>query len=83
LHEAQRLADERRASLARATTIDETISDKDEDASDHEKEQTFNFDQRSEEAADAANINDFKENPPTGEYCFFFVQIFFIKLFHV
>jgi hypothetical protein len=77
LHEAQRLADERRASLARTTTIDIPISDKSEDTSDHEKDQSFSFDQRSEETSDTANLNDFKENPSTSEY--FFIQLFFLE----
>ncbi len=66
LHEAQRLANERRASLARSTTIDTPIPDKNENTSDHDDHRSFSFDQRSEETSDTANLNDLNEHPPTG-----------------
>jgi hypothetical protein len=66
LHEAHRLANERRTSLARTTTINTSIPKIDEkttDLSDNDEHNSFNFDQRSEETADTANLNDVNEIP--------------------
>lgn len=64
LQEANRLANERRASLARTATIDaltpKTIERLTE-LSDHDDHSSFNFDQRSEESIDTANLNDQNE----------------------
>lgn len=56
LTEAKRLANERRASLARTSTIDDSIHESDDD-----DENSLSFDQRSIESTDTANINDFNE----------------------
>lgn len=67
LQEAQRLANERRASLARTSALDvltpKTIERLTE-LSDHEDHSSFNFDQRSEESLDTANLNDLNESEP-------------------
>ena len=68
LHEAQRLANERRASLARLPTGDVSTSESTEkisDVSENDEHNTFNFDQRSEEPNDAADLNDFKPTSPS------------------
>jgi len=67
LHQAQRLANERRASLARATTLDESILKTIKETSyfsDNDDHNSFNFDQRSEETDDTASLNDLDEIPP-------------------
>jgi hypothetical protein len=67
LHEAERLANERRASLARATTLDESILKTIKETSylsDNDDHNSFNFDQRSEETANTANLKDLDEIPP-------------------
>jgi hypothetical protein len=68
LHQAQRLANERRASLARTATIDASIPKeikKTSNLSDNDDHSSFNFDQRSEETNDTANLNDLIELPPS------------------
>jgi hypothetical protein len=68
LHQAQRLANERRASLARTATIDASIPKeikKISNLSDNDDHSSFNFDQRSEETNDTANLNDLIELPPS------------------
>jgi len=68
LHQAQRLADERRASLAQTATIDASIPKeikKTSNLSDNDDHSSFNFDQRSEETNDTANLNDLIELPPS------------------
>jgi hypothetical protein len=78
LQEAKRLANERRASLARTTTIDESISEnieKPSDVSDNDDHNSFDFDQRSEETADTANLNDLNEGP-SSKYLFFLFEYF-------
>jgi gamma-glutamylcysteine synthetase len=68
LHEAQRLANERRASQLRQTTMDASISnhlEKISDSSENDDHNSFNFDQRSEETIDTANLNDLNEISPT------------------
>ena len=92
LYEAQRLANERRASLARAVTTDESTSkDTDRRASlvraatigestpKLKEHRTFNFDQRSEETSDVANLDELNESPLTGQYHSF--QVFLIEMF--
>ncbi|UJR30898.1 hypothetical protein I4U23_018408 [Adineta vaga] len=80
LQEAQRLANERRTSLARTASFNESrpenfietssvydnVSDNDDD-----NESSFNFDQRSDDTIETANLSDFDEIPsrpitPTG-----------------
>jgi hypothetical protein len=64
LHEAQRLANERRASRVRQTTMDASISnhlEKISDSSENDDHNSFNFDQRSEETTDTANLNDLND----------------------
>ncbi|CAF0764515.1 unnamed protein product [Adineta steineri] len=67
-HEAQRLANERRTSLARTTTFDEIIPKQNiEDISpvfDNDDQSSFNFDQRSDKIDDIADLSDLDENPP-------------------
>jgi len=75
LHQAQRLANERRASLAQTATMDTSILKKIKktpDLSDNDDHSSFNFDQRSEESIDTANLKDLDELPPS-EYLFFFL----------
>ncbi|CAF4052694.1 unnamed protein product, partial [Adineta steineri] len=67
-HEAQRLANERRTSLARTTTFDEIIPKQNiEETSpvfDNDDQSSFNFDQRSDKIDDIADLSDLDENPP-------------------
>jgi hypothetical protein len=66
LHEAERLANERRASLAQTTTVHTSIPEnleKISDLSDSDDHKSFNFDQRSVETIDTANLNDLNEVP--------------------
>ena len=55
LHEAQRLANQRRASLAQTMSVEKSPENDDDD------DQIFNFEQRSEETNDTANLSDFKQ----------------------
>jgi hypothetical protein len=63
LHEAQRLANERRTSLAHIESLDEHTTDNGSDqtqssSDDHAQQSSFNFDQRSEDDTDAGNLDD-------------------------
>ncbi|CAF5224354.1 unnamed protein product, partial [Rotaria magnacalcarata] len=66
LQEANRLANERRVSLVRSATLDETIPEKRKTKAhqlDEDDERSLIFDQRSQESIDAVHINDFDEIP--------------------
>ncbi|CAF4185381.1 unnamed protein product [Rotaria socialis] len=66
LQEANRLANERRASLVQSATLDETIPEKIKNEShkrDEDDERSIIFDQRSQGSIDTAHINDFDEFP--------------------
>ena len=69
LHEAQRLVEERRTSLAQTPTSEEKVSkrfkplvpvsfEEEEEEEDDEQTDSFNFDQRSEEDKDTANLQE-------------------------
>jgi hypothetical protein len=67
LHEAQRLANERRVSLAQPPAVDETIlknTTNDSHLSDNEDHSTFSFDQRSDEEEEEDNTANLHEDPP-------------------
>ena len=66
LKEAQRLANERRTSLARVATFDEPIPEKNVETSsvyDNDNESSFSFDQRSETTVDSADLSEYDELP--------------------
>lgn len=68
LQEAQRLANERRTSLARTTTLNESIPENSLETSsvydnDSDNESLFDFDQRSDETIEPANLSDVDEVP--------------------
>ena len=72
LQEANRLANERRTSLVRSATLDETKPEKIKNRShksDEDDERSMTFDQRSQASIDAAHIPDLDEIP-SGYYLF-------------
>ena len=68
LQEAQRLANERRTSLARTATLNESIPENSLETSsiydnDSDNESLFDFDRRSDETIEPANLSDVDEVP--------------------
>lgn len=65
LHEAQRLANERRTSLAQLASLTQESDEETTDTLEDNEPQTFTFDQRSEETNETANLTDFQPVPPS------------------